>query len=96
LSLPPRWLTATGDGNQPPPLVVNDLVFSPGGDSGGFTALDARSGRRLWTYSTDGAPTISPAIAAKNVLYAGDHAGILRAFQTAPPDTPRLRPLEPR
>jgi outer membrane protein assembly factor BamB len=74
------WLTQTGDGNQPPPLIVNDLVFSPGGAHGNFTALSARDGHKLWTFSTDGAPTISPAIAANNDIYAGDTAGILRAF----------------
>ena len=75
-----QWTRQTGDGNVPQPLLVNDVVFSPGGDPGDFTALDARSGRELWTFSTDGAPTISPAIAVKNVVYAGDGAGVLRAF----------------
>jgi outer membrane protein assembly factor BamB len=74
------WLTRTGDGNEPPPLIIDDLVFTPGGDPGDFTALSARDGRRLWTFSTNGAPAIAPAIAAKNVIYAGDTAGILRAF----------------
>jgi outer membrane protein assembly factor BamB len=59
--------------------VVGDVVFAPGGDKGGFTALDARSGKTLWHLATAWG-TISPAIAAGNRIYAGDLGGFLRAF----------------
>jgi outer membrane protein assembly factor BamB len=74
-----RWLTVVGEGQEPPPLVVGDVVFAPGGDKGGFTALDARSGKTLWHLATAWG-TISPAIAAGNRIYAGDLGGFLRAF----------------
>jgi len=74
------WTTQTGDGNQPAPLLVNSLVFAADGDPGGYTILNAKNGRRLWSFSTNGVATISPAIAAKDVIIAGDASGVLRAF----------------
>ena len=72
------WRTPIGDGNQAPPLVVNDVVFAGGGVEGVY-ALDARSGKVLWTAPTDGAPTIAPLIEARGTVYApvGDR---LRAY----------------
>ena len=74
-----RWLTSVGEGDIPPPLVLGDVVFASGGDSGAYTALDARTGKPLWrsgpTYAT-----IAPVIAAGTRIYAGDVVGKLRAF----------------
>jgi outer membrane protein assembly factor BamB len=72
------WRTAIGDGNQAPPLVVNDVVFSGGGTEGVY-ALDARSGKVLWSAPTDGALTIAPLIEARGVLFA-PAGGSLRAY----------------
>src|SRR5207253_10145570 len=72
------WRTPIGDGNQAPPLVVNDVVFSGGGTEG-FYALDARSGKILWSAATDGALTLAPLIEARGVLFA-PAGGSLRAY----------------
>jgi len=77
-----RWLTSLGEGQMPPPLVVGDVVFAAGGESGGYTALDARTGKPLWHLATASA-TISPAIAAGTRIFAGDLGGALRAFARA-------------
>jgi PQQ-like domain len=74
-----KWLTSVGSGEEPPPIVVGGVVFAPGGDRGGFTALDARSGKYLWRLATDDA-TISPPMAAGGLIVAGDYGGTLRAF----------------
>jgi outer membrane protein assembly factor BamB len=74
-----RWLTVVGEGQEPPPLVVGDVVFAPGGDKGGYTALDARTGKPLWRFTTAWG-TISPAIAAGSRIFAGDLGGTIRAF----------------
>jgi outer membrane protein assembly factor BamB len=63
--------------------VAGDVIFAPGGDRGGFTALDARTGRYLWRLSTIAA-TISPPIAAEGRIFAGDYGGTLRAFAPRP------------
>jgi len=74
-----RWLTSVGEGQEPPPLVVGDVVFAPGGDRGGFTALNARTGKPLWRFATAWG-TISPAIAGGSRIFAGDLGGTIRAF----------------
>jgi outer membrane protein assembly factor BamB len=74
-----RWLTTVGEGQMPPPLVVGDVVFAPGGETGGYMALDARTGVPLWRLAT-AAATLSPAIAAGSRIFAGDFGGALRAF----------------
>jgi outer membrane protein assembly factor BamB len=74
-----RWLTSVGHGEIPPPLVLGDVVFAAGGEAGGYTALDARTGKVLWRFAkTSG--TIAPVIAAGTRIFAGDGAGKLRAF----------------
>jgi outer membrane protein assembly factor BamB len=77
-----RWRTSIGVGNQPPPLVVGDVVFGSGGDNGGYAALDARNGRVLWRFRT-AAATISPVIAAGGRIFAADYGGALHAFAVA-------------
>jgi outer membrane protein assembly factor BamB len=74
-----RWLTSVGNGQMPPPLIVGDVVFAAGGEAGGYTALDARTGKPRWRFATASA-TISPAIGAGSRIFAGDLAGVLRAF----------------
>lgn len=73
------WQTVVGRGTQPPPLVLGDVVFAAGGDTGGFAALDAATGFELWKFDT-GAPTIAPPIGVGNLIFAGDYAGVMRAF----------------
>jgi outer membrane protein assembly factor BamB len=63
------WRTAVGDGNQAPPLVVNDVVFGGGGTEDVY-ALDGRTGKILWRAATDGALTIAPLIEARGILFA--------------------------
>jgi outer membrane protein assembly factor BamB len=63
------WRTAIGAGNQAPPLVVNDVVFSGGGNEGLF-ALDARTGKVIWSAGTDGAKTLAPLIEARGTVFA--------------------------
>jgi hypothetical protein len=72
------WRTPIGAGNQAPPLVVDDVVFS-GGGSEGLYALDGRSGRVIWSDSTAGAPTLAPLIEARGILFAPTGAE-LRAY----------------
>jgi hypothetical protein len=74
-----QWVTTVGVGEEPPPLVAGNVVFAPGGDGGGFTALDARNGKYLWRLATVDA-TISPPIAVGGLIVAGDYGGTLRAF----------------
>jgi outer membrane protein assembly factor BamB len=74
-----RWLTKVGVGQEPPPLVVGNVVFAPGGDGGGFTALDARTGKHLWSLKTAWG-TIAPPIAAEHRIFTGDLGGFVRAF----------------
>ena len=74
-----RWLTSVGQGEIPPPLVLGDVVFASGGDAGGYTILNARTGRPLWRFAT-AYGTIAPVIAAGTRIFAGDAGGRLRAF----------------
>jgi len=73
------WLTSVGQGQMPPPLVLGDVVFAAGGETGGYTVLDGRTGKPLWHFATTGA-TLAPAIAAGSRIFAGDFSGKLRAF----------------
>ena len=74
-----RWLTTVGEGQMPPPLVLGDVVFAAGGEAGGYTALDGRTGKPLWRFATPAA-TLAPSIAAGTQIFAGDFGGTLRAF----------------
>jgi outer membrane protein assembly factor BamB len=75
-----RWTTPVGSGNQPPPIVVGDVVVAAGGDPGGYVALNARTGAIVWRFSTDGAPTMAPVIAVADGIFAGDAHGVVRKF----------------
>jgi outer membrane protein assembly factor BamB len=83
------WRSALGAGNQPPPLVVGDVVIDAGGSRGGFGALDARTGRLLWTFHTN-TPTISPLIEVDGLVIGGSVGGTVIAF--AIPDCHGLPP----
>lgn len=67
-----RWTTSIGLDEEPPPLVLGDVVFDAGGDRG-FVALAVSTGKFLWRLKTPRA-TISPPIAAGGRIFAGDTA----------------------
>jgi outer membrane protein assembly factor BamB len=87
------WKATLGAGNQPPPLVVGDVVIDAGGSRGGFGALDARTGRTLWTFRTK-TPTISPLIEVDGLVIGGSIGGTVFAF--AIPDCHGLEPASPK
>ena len=76
----PTW-TAPGVGRGPksPPLIVDDLVFVPGGFDRNAFALDATTGEVLWTVGLPGAVLAPISFAGDEVLIA-DSAGNLHAF----------------
>jgi outer membrane protein assembly factor BamB len=75
------WQTVTGSGTQPPPIVLGDVLFAAGG-SGGWSALDAKTGSVLWHFDT-AMPTLAPPIAADGRIFAGTYGGELDAFGVA-------------
>ena len=78
-----RWERSVGFGNEPPPLIIGGVVFAPGGDEGGYTALAARTGRMLWRFPTT-AGTYAPAIAAGGRIFGGELDGTMHAFARGP------------
>jgi outer membrane protein assembly factor BamB len=76
----PTW-TAPGIGSGPktPPLVVDDLVFVPGGFDRNVFALDARTGKTLWEVGLPGA-VLAPIAYADGLVLVGDSSGTLHAF----------------
>jgi outer membrane protein assembly factor BamB len=62
------WETLTGAPPQPPPIVVNDVVFAAGG-SGGINALATSDGALLWHVNT-ASPALAPPIEVAGTLYA--------------------------
>ena len=86
-SLPqrPTW-TAPGVGRGPksPPLIVDDVVFVPGGFDRNAFALDARTGAVLWTVGLPGA-VLAPIAYAGDEVLIGDATGNLHAFGLARP-----------
>jgi outer membrane protein assembly factor BamB len=76
----PTW-TAPGIGSGPktPPLVVDDLVFVPGGFDRNVFALDARTGATLWEVGLPGA-VLAPIAFADGLVLVGDTTGSLHAF----------------
>jgi outer membrane protein assembly factor BamB len=73
------WKRKIGFGNQPPPVVIGDVVFAAGGDAGGYVALAALTGRVLWRFPTHGS-TYSPPIAAGGRIFAAELGGTLHSF----------------
>jgi PQQ-like domain len=78
------WKSITGFGNQPPPIVVGDVLLADGGDGGDVFALDARTGRRLWRASTRSVPARAPLAYAAGTLVAGDAKGTVYGFRVGP------------
>jgi outer membrane protein assembly factor BamB len=81
----PSWRTVVGLGTEPPPIVLGDVLFTAGGRGVGYAALDARTGRELWSFPTD-AFTLAPTIAVGNLIVTADYSGVVRVFG---PPTPR-------
>jgi hypothetical protein len=77
------WAAALGDGNQATPLVVGDVVLATGGKPGGFFALDARNGARLWSAPTAGR-TVAATITVGGSIFGADTKGTVYAFRPAP------------
>lgn len=76
----PTWTApSVGRGAKSPPLIVDDLVFVPGGFDRSAFALDARTGEVLWKIDLPGAVLAPIAYAGDEVLIA-DSAGNLHAF----------------
>lgn len=78
------WKSITGFGNQPPPIIVGDVLLTDGGDGGDVFALHARTGRRLWRASTRSVPVGAPLVYAAGTLVAGDAKGTVYGFRVAP------------
>ena len=76
----PTW-TAPGVGRGPksPPLIVDDLVFVPGGFDRNAFALHATTGEVLWTVGLPGA-VLAPIAYAGDEVLIGDSAGNFHAF----------------
>jgi outer membrane protein assembly factor BamB len=79
----PIWSKALGDGNQAKPLVVGNVLFATGGEPGGFFALTAGSGQRLWFYPTKGA-TVAAMITVGGTVVGADTEGTVYAFRPSP------------
>ena len=77
------WAAPLGDGNQATPLVVGDVVFATGGKPGGFFALDARNGARLWSTPTAGR-TVAATITVGGSIFGADTKGTVYAFRPTP------------
>jgi outer membrane protein assembly factor BamB len=86
----PLWSALTGDGNQATPLVVGDVVFATGGKTGGFFALSALNGRRLWQYPTLGR-TAAAMVSVDGMVFGADTAGWIYGFRALPAPPPRVR-----
>lgn len=80
----PIWQVALGDGNQPTPLLLGNVLFATGGKPGGFFGLNAATGARLWSFPTKGR-TVAGMTSAAGQLLGADTDGMVYAFQ--PPST---------
>jgi len=83
------WQYNTGIQNMvhSSPAVANGVVYVGSGDTGAYThhrygnvyALDAKTGAKLWSYTTPNLVTSSPAV-ANGVVYVGSDDGNVYAF----------------
>lgn len=87
----PIWQAALGDGGQATPLVAGNVVLATGGEPGGFFALDAATGKQLWTFPTDG-HTVAAIISAGGQVFGADTAGVLYGFSGPPGTSPPCAP----
>jgi polyvinyl alcohol dehydrogenase (cytochrome) len=76
----PIWQAALGDGNQPTPLLLGNVLFATGGKPGGFFALNAATGAQLWSFPTKGR-TVAAMTSAAGRLYGAATDGMLYAFR---------------
>ena len=74
------WANPLGDGTQPTPLVVGDVVFGAGGTPGGFYGLSTTNGAVLWKYPTAGR-TVAVMITVGGTLFGADTEGRVYAFR---------------
>lgn len=74
------WAHAVGDGTQPTPLVVGDVLFVGGGTPGGFYGLSTANGAVLWKYET-AARTVAVMITVGGSLFGADTGGMVYAFR---------------
>ena len=77
----PIWQAALGDGNQPTPLVLGNVLFATGGKPGGFYALNAAKGTKLWSFPTPGR-TVAGMTSAAGQVFGADTSGVVYAFRT--------------
>jgi outer membrane protein assembly factor BamB len=77
----PIWQENLGDGNQATPLLLGNVLFATGGKPGGFFALNAANGTRLWSFPTEGR-TVAGMISVVGRLFGVDTNGLLYAFGT--------------
>lgn len=87
----PVWSAVVGDGPQPPPLVVGNVVVAAGGSTGGYEAHAASDGLLLWKFPTPGAAALGSPSAADGKIFAGDYGGTLWAFAPRRPPGGRVR-----
>lgn len=79
----PIWSRALGDGNQAEPVVVGNVLFATGGETGGFYGLAAANGVSLWSYSTTGR-TVAAMITVAGTVLGADTEGNVYAFRPKP------------
>jgi outer membrane protein assembly factor BamB len=87
----PIWHASLGDGNQATPLLVGNVLFATGGKPGGFFALNASTGARLWSFPTEGR-TVAGMISAAGRLFGADTSGALFAFSPPSGAAPTCAP----
>jgi len=74
------WAHVLGDGTQPTPLVVGDVLFAGGGTPGGFDALSTGNGAVLWSYPT-ASRTVAVMITVGGTVFGADTGGTVYAFR---------------
>jgi outer membrane protein assembly factor BamB len=90
----PIWSKALGNGNQAKPLVVGNVLFATGGETGGFYALAAANGVSLWSYATSGS-TVAAMITVAGTVLGADTDGTVYAFRPSPALAGHLRLARP-
>jgi len=75
----PIWSVKFGTGSQATPLLAGNVLFATGGRSGGFFAVNAGDGTRLWDFPTEGR-TVAAMISVAGGVYGADTAGVLYGF----------------
>jgi serine/threonine-protein kinase len=76
-----NWQYHLGGIMESSPVVAHGMVYA-GSDDGYFRAIDARTGRQIWTAPAEGSISSSPAM-AKDLVYVGSHDHKLYAFDAS-------------